>query len=97
MTEIIRTVVDLDAVTFWKLAAIAETHDMRVPDYLTEIAVVASRAKRPLLDDPIIRRWREGSTDKQIAAELGLTNAAVARHRQARRLPANRNTNKEAS
>jgi len=41
--ELVRTPVDLDKKTFWKLAAIAEVHDMKVSDYLAEIAVVASR------------------------------------------------------
>ena len=97
MTKTMRTPVDLDELTFWKLAAIAELHDMKVADYLAEIAVVASRAKTPMDSDPILWRWRDGLTDKRIAAELGLTNAAVSRHRRSFGLPANKVTNREAA
>jgi hypothetical protein len=86
----VRTVVDLDAHTFWKLAAIAEVHEMKVAEYLAEIAVVASRAKTPMDSDPILWRWRDGLTDKQIASELGLTNARVSSYRRGFGLPANR-------
>jgi len=95
--ELVRTPVDLDKTTFWKLAAIAEVHDMKVSDYLAEIAVVASRAKTPWDSDPILWRWRDGLTDKRIAAELGLTNAAVSRHRRSFGLPANKVTNREVA
>jgi hypothetical protein len=52
--------------------------------------VVAARAERVMDSDPVVRRWRLGLTDKEIAAELVLTNLQVATKRRSFGLPANR-------
>lgn len=87
---VIRVPVDIPELTFWRLAAVAEQYDMKVPDYLAEIALAASRRQDPLVVDPVIVWWRLGLTDKQIAGELGLTNAAVGDRRRRGGFAANR-------
>ena len=90
MAERMEATVRMDSQTFWKVAAIAEQFEMRVDEYLAELAVVASRRKLPPEMDPVIIRWRMGWSDREIARELAMTNEAVADRRRRYGLPANR-------
>lgn len=85
-----RASVDIDDATFWKLANHAEQYDMRVDEYLSELAFIASRQHRPPEVDPVLSRVRRGLTDKAIARELGMTNHAVSSRRQRAGFPANK-------
>lgn len=77
---------------FWKIAPIAEQFDLKVPQYTADLLVAHSLRPMPKDVDPILRLWREGRTDRQIAEQLGMTNAAVSSRRQRMHLPANRHT-----
>lgn len=82
--------VEIPDVVFWKVAGMAEQHDMTVPNYLAELAFAASKARSPLVNDPIIMRWRAGLSDREIAAELNITNSQVSTRRRLYGFPANR-------
>jgi hypothetical protein len=97
MTDTVRAVVDIESDTFWKLAAVAEQYEMTVPDYLNELATVASNRKLPSTTDPVAMRWRIGKTDKEIASELAMTNQAVAVRRRSFGFPANRAISKSTN
>lgn len=86
----VEVMVKLDDSLFWKLAGIAEQFDMRVDQYLSEVASVASRRKQPSDSDPVLMWWRQGLTDREICAELGLTRETVGDRRRRIGLPANR-------
>lgn len=75
---------------FWKIAPVAEMFDLKVPQYAADLLVAHSLHPIPRDTDPVIRLWRQGKSDRQIAAQLGMTNAAVSSRRQHLRLPANR-------
>lgn len=90
MADLMEATVRLEPETFWKIAGIAEQFNMRVDQYLAEMASVASRRKLPDDMDPILVRWRMGWSDREIAREFGLTNEAVAGRRRRAGLPANR-------
>lgn len=85
-----KVTVDVEDLTFWKLAAIAENYDMRVDEFLNELAVSASKRRVDAEVDPVSMRWRTGMTDAQIAAELSMTNRAVSERRRSYGLPANK-------
>lgn len=85
--RLIRVPVDLDERAFWRLAELAEAHDMTVPKYLAELGTNAATRITAHVDE-VSLLWRTGMTDAGIARELGWTNAKVARHRQALGLPA---------
>lgn len=87
--EQITVPVKLPARLFSKLADLGEVLDMRVDELLIELAAQALARKAPHLSDPIVSRWREGWTDKQIAADLDFTNRQVADRRRQLGLPAN--------
>lgn len=89
MTDI-EVAVKLDDSLFWKLADIAEQFDMRVDQYLVEIASTSAKQKLLPIDDPVVTRWRTGMSDREIARELTMTNEAVHRRRRKFGLPANR-------
>ena len=88
--KVIRTPVDLDERTFWALAAVAESYGMKVNEYLADVAAAVSKRRLPSDIDPVIVRWRSGLSDSEIAAELGMTNLAVATRRRRFGYPANR-------
>lgn len=90
MSNLMEATVRMDSETFWKVAGIAEKFDMRVDEYLAELAVVASHRQLPAMEDPVVVRWRMGWSDREIARELAMTNEQVARRRQRFGLPANR-------
>lgn len=81
--------------TFWQLAERAELLDMRVPDYLADLAMAAAVGKVPTDTDPVVVLVRQGLTDREIARELGWTNLAVATRRRQYGMPANRRGRKE--
>lgn len=85
----VRIPIDLDSQVFWKLAELAELRDMKVNEYMVELAEVASRRKLHVDSDPVVRLWRQGKTDRQICADLGMTRAAVGDRRRSFGLPAN--------
>lgn len=85
-----RFTVDVPDEVFWKIAARAEHYDQRVPDYTVDLLITAAAVDVPSETDPILRLWRGGFTDKQIAARLNLTNLTVAGRRRRFGLPANR-------
>jgi len=82
--------VDVEDLTFWKLAAIAERYEMRVDEFMQELALSASNRRVDAEVDPVAMRWRQGLSDKEIARELGMTNQAVSVRRRSHGLPANR-------
>lgn len=75
---------------FWKIAPIAEAHELKVPEYTADLLVAHSLRPMPQDIDPILRLWRMGRSDRQIASQLGMTNAAVSSRRQRMHLPANK-------
>lgn len=85
-----RASVEIEDKTFWELAALAERYDMRVDEYLAELAFIVASQGRPLELDQVASRVRRGMTDKEIARELGMTNAAVSSRRQRAGLAANK-------
>lgn len=84
-----KVTVTLPARLFNKLADLGEVYDMRVDELLIELSAQALARRAPDLSHPVVARWREGMSDKQIAADLGMTNAAVADARRRHGLPAN--------
>lgn len=82
--------VDIPDDVFWRVAARAETFDMRVPDYAAEVLISAAGKKNIPDLDPLVACWRQGATDREIARRFGMTNAAVATRRRGYGLPANR-------
>jgi FixJ family two-component response regulator len=88
-----RVQVDLPDPIGWQLANLAEARDMRISDYLADLGAAAIARPKSVEFDPIIARVRSGLTDKQIAAELNLTNRVVADRRRHHGYPANKNTN----
>ena len=90
MNRLMEVSVRLEPDLFWKLAALAEKFDMRVDQYMVELATVASRRTVPDVIDPVIVRWRQGWSDRMIARELNLTNDAVGVRRRRFGVPANR-------
>lgn len=87
--ETVTVSVRLPARLFSKLADLGELLDMRVDELLIEIGAQHLTRKAPTLSDPVVSRWREGWTDKQIAADLGWTNSQVSDRRRRVGLPAN--------
>lgn len=90
MTDTITIPVVLTQRTMWRLGELAESRNIKIADYLKEIAVAVSRTNDAGETDPIATRWSLGLPDRTIAAELGMTNLAVATHRRSLHLPANR-------
>ncbi|TQL46689.1 hypothetical protein FB562_2213 [Homoserinimonas aerilata] len=91
-------------VTVWgRLASIADKQGVRVADVLAH-AVAAEvtaptfapggKTKTPNLDDPVVRHWKDGLTDREICAVLGMTRAAVGDKRRSFGLPANKKAGK---
>lgn len=78
---------------FNKLADLGELYDMRVDELMLELSAQALARRAPDLSHPVVSRWRQGMTDKQIAADLDWTNAAVSDARRRRGLPANSRRN----
>lgn len=74
-----------------KLADLADAHDMRINDFLLELGIQALHRRAPDISNPVVSRWADGWTDRQIAADLGMTNAAVAAQRRKFNLFANSN------
>lgn len=96
MSELMTTQVKLDARTFWKLAAIAEQHGMRVDQYMVELASIAANRRTTKGTTAVGELWVKGMSDAQMAAELGWTNQAVSTQRRSLGLSANkRNTKQE--
>lgn len=93
----ITATVHLDPKLFWRLAEVAERHDMRVDEYLAELAAQAALRRGSDGLDCVTVRWRRGWTDKQIAADLGWTNEAVATKRRALGFPPNKRTRGQAA
>lgn len=88
-TQDMRTVaVEIPANVLWMLANEAEKRGIQVGDILAEVARARTASKRT--KDPVIQRVLSGFTDRQIAAEFGMTNSSVAFRRQKAGLPANR-------
>lgn len=85
-----RFTVEVPDEVFWAVATRAEPFDQRVPDFTADMLVAVAASRAPLDSDPVLRLWREGKTDAQIAAQLGLTNLAVSDRRRRMKLPANR-------
>lgn len=83
-------VVDIPEEAFWKVAARAEVFDMKVPEYAAELVVAAAGSRSIPDSDPLVRAWRLGETDRDIARRLNMTNLAVADRRRLYGLPANR-------
>ena len=84
-----KVTVTLPARLFNKLADLGEVYDMRVDELLIELSAQALAKRAPDLSHPVVARWREGMSDAQIAADLNMTNAAVADSRRRHGLPAN--------
>jgi len=82
---------------FWKIAARAETFDQRVPEYAADLLIAAAHVRSPVDSDPVLRLWRGGLTDAQIARHLNLTNLAVSSRRRRFGLPANRRRKEEVA
>lgn len=82
--------VEIPDEVFWQIAAKAEQLDMKVPDLAADLLRAAAIARTFTELDPVLKLWRQGLTDKEIARALNCTNAAVAGRRQRHRLPANR-------
>lgn len=75
---------------FWRLAARAELFDQKVPDMTADLLIAAAVARVPSETDPVLRLWRAGFSDAQIAAYLNVTNVSVSSRRRRYGLPANR-------
>lgn len=90
-SESIKVTVTMPERLFSKLADLGEVYDMRVDELLIELSAQALAKRAPDLSNPIVSRWREGWSDKLIAIDLGMTNAAVADQRRKFGLPANSN------
>jgi len=75
---------------FWRAAARAEMHDQKVSELAADLVIAASDTRAMPEYDPIIRLWRAGYTDAEVARMLNRTNLFVARRRQMYKLPANR-------
>jgi hypothetical protein len=89
MSDTITIPVALNPRTVWKLGELAESRNVRIADYLQEIAVAVSHTTHDGLPDPIAARWALGLPDRTIAAELSMTNLAVPTRRRSLGLPAN--------
>lgn len=74
---------------FWRLAAEAEQFGMSTAELIADLTLVSIRRIPEGQADPVVVRWRKGWPDKQIAAELNMTNSAVAFRRRKYGLPAN--------
>jgi DNA-binding NarL/FixJ family response regulator len=75
---------------FWKVAARAETFDMKVPEYAAELVISAAGSRAIPESDPLVVLWRSGESDRAIARRLNMTNSSVATRRRHYGLPANR-------
>ena len=82
--------VDIPDDIFWKAAARAETHDQKVGEFAADMLIAAAAMPTIPETDPIVRMWRAGLTDSQIASHLNRTNLSVSTRRRAYKLPANR-------
>jgi hypothetical protein len=82
--------VDVPDHIFWKIAEKAELFEQRVPDFAADLLVVAAAMRDVPEADPVVRLWRAGLSDSQIAGRLGLVNATVSSRRRGFGLPANR-------
>lgn len=80
-----------------RLADEADQYGMTVAELVADLTLVWIRRIPEGAADPIVARWRKGWTDKQIAADLDLTNLRVANVRRKYGLPANslRHTGKQ--
>jgi hypothetical protein len=83
-------VVEAPDEVFWRVAARAELQDQKVPDFVVDLMISVAAAKSPVENDPLLRLWREGLTDSEIARELDVTNQRVSDRRRRFGLPANR-------
>jgi len=87
--------VDIPDDLFWKIAARAETFNQRVPEYAADLLIATAHVRSPVDSDPVLRLWRGGLTDAEIARHLNLVNRAVADRRRRYGLPANRRRREE--
>lgn len=85
-----RVSVELDPTVFDRLALLASKHDLRVDQYLARLGGRLVKRRVTSTDDALVVLWRTGAPDKVIAAELNMTNAAVADKRRQFGYPANR-------
>lgn len=90
MDEPVKVTFQIPDAVFWGIAAVAEQQDMKVHEYLVEIAASVNSRRLTVDTDPVAVRWRQGQTDKQIAAALGMTNQAVSMRRRGHGYPANK-------
>lgn len=80
---------DLPDKAFYRLAAGAEQYGMTTAELIADLTLAAIRRIPEGGADPVVARWRKGWPDKQIAADLNLTNLRVANVRRKYGLPAN--------
>jgi len=85
----VRVELNLPDKAFWRLAAEAEHYGMSTAELIADLTLVWIRRIPEGGADPVVARWRKGWTDKQIAADLDMTNSSVAFRRRKYGLPAN--------
>jgi len=82
--------VEVPDAVFWKVAGRAETYDQKVNEFAADLLIAAAAAPSHPDGDPVVRLWRAGLSDAQIAGRLNRTNQFVSTRRRAYKLPANR-------
>ena len=75
---------------FWKAAERAEMHDQKVHEFTADILLAVVAAPIVPETDPLVRLWRAGMSDSEIARTLGRTNLSVSTRRRSYKLPPNR-------